>query len=309
MERFLSCDWGTSVFRLRLVGTGKRGIYSELSSDQGIAETYRQWLAAGLPETERINFYRNILTAAIRKLSGRIDEHMPVVISGMASSSIGLAELPYQKFPFNWDVSQFVVKKMASDEKYAHPLTIVSGFKTDDDIMRGEEMLLLGCDPGDDRDKIFIFPGTHSKHVFVKNKTGVDLRTYMTGEIFNLLAEKSILRNSVKQGTDEKSFAEGFKAGLEENILHQAFQVRTRQLLKHTDEVSNFQFLSGLLIGTELRNLKGSDCPVYLVSGEHLGEAYRLGLKLTGSNREVNFLNADEMLVKGHIKLLNFIYK
>jgi 2-dehydro-3-deoxygalactonokinase len=303
MSTFLCCDWGTSTFRLRLVDTDKKEISGEIISDEGIAETYQQWLATGRPETERIHFYKNILSGSISKLPGTVDKNTPVILSGMVSSSIGLLELTYQKFPFTWDVSQFTIKKIEGDEKYPHPLFIVSGFKTDDDVMRGEETLLLGCEVGDESEKIYIFPGSHSKHVFVKNKTGVEFKTYMTGEIFNLLAEKSILHNSVIKGIDEKSFAEGFKEGINNNLLHKVFMVRTRQLLRQVNPVSNYQFLSGLLIGTELKDLKGKDCPVYLVCGEHLKQVYMTGLELLGINNEICYLNADNMLINGHCKI------
>jgi 2-dehydro-3-deoxygalactonokinase len=309
MNTFLSCDWGTSAFRLRLVNAGGREIEGEVISDDGIAGTYQQWLASGKPESERIRFYRNVLDSFINKLRGTMDKTIPVICSGMISSSIGLVELPYRKFPFTWDVSQIIVKKLDGDKEFPRPIYIVSGFKTDADIMRGEEILLLGCDVEDEGEKIFIFPGTHSKHVFVKNKKGMDFKTYMTGEIFNLLSEKSILANAVRKGADENSFVEGFNTGLQGNILHQVFRVRTRQLLEQSDPVSNYQFLSGLLISSELRDLKNSDCPVYLVAGEHLEHAYRLGLSLMGVKREINFLSGSEMLLNGHCKMANFIFK
>ncbi|HLA59803.1 MAG TPA: 2-dehydro-3-deoxygalactonokinase, partial [Puia sp.] len=227
----------------------------------------------------------------------------PVILSGMASSSIGLTELPYQEFPFSWDLAQFPVKKINEDEKFSHPLYLVSGFKTDQDVMRGEESLLLGCDIPDNDEKIFIFPGTHSKHVFVKNKSGIYFKTYMTGEIFTLLAEKSILRHAVKKGTDEKSFSDGFQAGSEGNLLHHVFMIRSRQLLQQANPVSGYQFLSGLLIGAELVQLKETDCPIYVVCGEPLKQAYLTGLELMDFNGKIFYLNADEMLLRAHCKI------
>jgi 2-dehydro-3-deoxygalactonokinase len=303
MSTFLSCDWGTSTFRLRLVDTDKKEISGEIISDEGIAKTYQQWLETGGPEIERIHYYKNKLNDSISKLPGTVDMNTPVILSGMVSSSIGLLELPYQKFPFTWDVSRFVIKKIEGDEKYPHPLFIVSGFKTDDDVMRGEETLLLGCEAGDDSEKIYIFPGSHSKHVFIKNKTGVDFKTYMTGEIFSLLAEKSIIRNAVRQGMDEEAFADGFHAAMEENILHSVFLVRTRQLLQQKTPISNYQYLSGLLIGTELRELRGNNCAVYLVCSEHLKQPYLAGLELLDITRGIYYLNADDMLLRAHCKI------
>ena len=206
MKRFLSCDWGTSTFRLRLVDSVKKEICAELKTNDGIADIHQQWLNAERPETERIDFYRGKLSEAFSRISGEVEKNMPVILSGMASSSIGLTELPYKEFPFNWDLTLFPVKKINADENFSHPLYLVSGFRTDHDVMRGEESLLLGCDIIDNDEKIFIFPGTHSKHVMVKNKSGVHFKTYMTGEIFNLLAGKSILRHAVKKGQTKSLF-------------------------------------------------------------------------------------------------------
>ena len=309
MDKFLSCDWGTSTFRLRLVNAVKREATAELKTNDGIAEIHQQWLAAGRPEVERIDFFRRKLDDAINRLSGDFAKNIPVILSGMASSSIGLTELPYQEFPFSWDLAKFPVRKINENEKFSHPLYLVSGFKTDQDVMRGEESLLLGCDIPDNEEKIFIFPGTHSKHVFVKNKSGVDFRTYMTGEIFKLLAEKSILRHAVKKGVDEKSFSDGFKAGLDGNLLHHAFMVRTRQLLHHANPVNGYQFLSGLLIGAELGQLKGTHCPVYVVSSEHVKQAYLTGLELMDLGSEIFYLNADEILLRAHCKIADQFFK
>ena len=303
MNRFLSCDWGTSTFRIRLVDAAKMEASAEVKTNDGIAATHQQWMATGGPEIERIDFYRKKLGEAISLLPEEIEEKMPVILSGMASSNIGLADLPYQDFPFSWDLTKFPVKKINEDERFSHPLYLVSGFKTGFDVMRGEESLLLGCDISDNDEKIFIFPGTHSKHVFLKNKSGIDFKTYMTGEFFNLLAEKSILSHAVKKGTDEKSFSDGIRAGLVGDLLHQAFMIRTRQLLMHTNPVSGYQFLSGLLIGAELNQLKGTHGAVYVVCDETLKQPYLTGLELMDVNREVFYLNADEMLLRAHCKI------
>jgi len=304
MSRILSCDWGSSSFRLRLVDTLTKKIHGEVISDQGIAETHRQWLEAGRPGWERPDFYRAILTESIARLPERPDKSIPLILSGMASSSIGLKELPYNRFPFRWNLKSWITEKIAGDEILSHPVILVSGFQTEKEIMRGEETKLLGCDIPDEQEKTLIFPGTHSKHVFVKNKTAQDFKTYMTGELFTLMSEKSVLRHAVEKGIDEKSFIEGVKAGKDGNILHELFKVRTRQILQDYSPVSNYQWLSGLLIGTELRELKNPDLPVYLVCGENLRIAYWQGLEVLGF--ESVYLNADEMLTKGHCKMAEY---
>jgi len=113
----------------------------------------------------------------------------------------------------------------------------------------------------------------------------------------------------VKKGTDEKSFSDGIRAGLVGDLLHQAFMIRTRQLLMHTNPVSGYQFLSGLLIGAGLAQLQETHCPVYVVSSEHLKQAYLTGLKLMESGREIFYLNADEMLLRAHCKIAETFLK
>src|SRR4030095_5932747 len=114
--KFLSCDWGVSIFRLRLVEADVRRISVEFKSDEGMAETHRSWISASRPEAERVDFYKETLKHAISRLAVPVDSSTPIFISGMASSSIGIAELPYQHFPFTWDVSHFVIRKMEGDE-------------------------------------------------------------------------------------------------------------------------------------------------------------------------------------------------
>lgn len=303
MKSFLSCDWGNSSFRLRLFdGAGNR-VSAEMKSDEGIAETYRQWNEADKPESERIQFFRAKLSLAISQLPGNIDKSMPIILSGMASSSIGMKELPYQKYPFTWTPSRFIVQRIEADGDFSHALYIISGFQTDDDIMRGEETMLLGCDLADAGKHIFIFPGTHSKHVFVENRMGLYFKTYMTGELFNLLAEKSILRGISGKEMDEISFTEGVLSGINGNLLHTIFNVRVRQLIQGANPASNYQYLSGLLIGTELKELKETSCSIYLVCSQQLKNAYLIALRTIGVNGEIHYLNADDMLVKGQCKI------
>ncbi len=166
MNSFLSCDWGNSNLRLRLFDGVENEVSAEIQSDDGIAKTHLQWIDADKPESDKIQFYRNKLGIFISRLPGEIDKNLPVFISGMASSSIGLKELPYQKFPFTWNASRFIVERIDADNDFSHALYLISGFQTDNDIMRGEETMLLGCDLADAGEKIFIFPGTHSKHVW-----------------------------------------------------------------------------------------------------------------------------------------------
>src|SRR5258708_30558283 len=119
----------------------------------------------------------------------------------MASSNIGMNELRYKEIPFNVNEPGLVIKKMEAADEFKHSIVLISGVKTIDDAMRGEEKQLAGCvDENAEGEQLFIFPGTHSKHVRVKDQFITGIKTYMTGEFFELLSKKSILSSSVERG-------------------------------------------------------------------------------------------------------------
>lgn len=296
LNQFLSCDWGTSSFRLRLVDAGSLEVVDEVRSDSGIASTYNQWLASTKPESERHAFYKKILTDATQKIKG--SQKLPVILSGMASSTIGIQELPYVNFPFAWKASQLLVRKIDS-------LYLVSGMRTATDIMRGEETMLLGSEPKGGHE-IYIFPGTHSKHVFVENGIATDFKTYITGELFNLMIKNSILKNSLEAGEDLASFEFGVGDVENENLLHTLFRVRAKHVLNNSSLVSNYQYLSGLIIGAELKDLKSSSYDVTLVGEDPLIQSYKTAMSVLGI-KKIHCVSATRALVSGHGKIFNEI--
>ncbi len=83
---------------------------------------------------------------------------------------------------------------------------------------------------GSSAEQLYIFPGTHSKHIIVKDGAVVAFTTYMTGEFFALLSKQSILHTSVEKHTDSApsaSFMNGVEDATKGNLLHLAFMVRT----------------------------------------------------------------------------------
>src|SRR5690606_457770 len=122
-------------------------------------------------------------------------DNVPIVISGMASSSIGWSELPYSSLPFALDGSDLNYK-IIEIPSFSHSVLLLSGICSDDDIMRGEEIQLLGCCSNAEADGTYVFPGTHSKHIHIRDGKVISFRTYMTGEIFQLLTENSILKDN-----------------------------------------------------------------------------------------------------------------
>ena len=114
---FLSCDWGTSSFRLRLVEREGLRVLAEESSKEGNAATAELWQQANQPPEQRVAFYLAIVPSTSLAKAGEAVKTslagVPVVISGMASSTIGMLELPYKPLPFATDGSDLATKIIA----------------------------------------------------------------------------------------------------------------------------------------------------------------------------------------------------
>ena len=262
---FLSCDWGTSSFRLRLVERASLKILAEGSSKEGNAATAELWQQAKQPLELRVAFYRAIIQTHLLKLEATVKtslDDVPVVISGMASSTIGMLEVPYKPLPFAADGSDLKTKTIASTSDFKHVMLLISGVRSADDVMRGEETQLVGCQFENTAEvQLFLHPGTHAKHVVVQHGQAQTLKTYMTGELFSLLSTKAILAASVEEGgqlaeDDNRAwFDKGVQASQQANLLHNAFLVRTNDLFKKASKRENYFYLSGLLIGSECQEL------------------------------------------------------
>lgn len=314
MNTFLSCDWGTTAFRLRLIDSSDSRMISEVYSDWGIAKTFNLWQneASG---NERLSFYSNIIAVKIREIETRLSvslDGVPVVLSGMASSSIGMMELPYKKLPFAVDGSDLITHILEASADFRHRILLISGVCSDDDVMRGEETQLVGCDG--DQDQLYIFPGTHSKHIEVKGGKAVGVRTYMTGEVFAALCKNTILADSLNKVNDftTLSIIASFKQGVHDckysNILHNCFLVRTNTLFNKCTKEENYYYLSGLLIGTELMDLKGTAYKkITISSNKMMTDLYSAAIEVLDSLQliEVLKLNSDDMLLKGQLAIYN----
>jgi 2-dehydro-3-deoxygalactonokinase len=317
MQNLISCDWGTSALRLRLVDTDKMSVLAETFSEQGISATFDLWKHSGRGENERFSFYQSLLAEEIKKLEGQLNfsiEGAPLIVSGMASSSMGMMELPYKDAPFSTDGHDLEIKIIEPANDFKHTILIISGVKSANDAMRGEETQLIGClNKEDQEDKFFIFPGTHSKHVRIKDAKMADFKTYMTGEFFELLSAKSILSNvvekklSLSDGNNLKSFENGAAAGLQSNLLHSSFLVRTNYLLDKLSKEENYWYLSGLLIGTELKELIAIKIPLTVVSDGLLAKLYSIALGKLGIHK-VKCRDAGKALADGHCRIYN-LYK
>jgi 2-dehydro-3-deoxygalactonokinase len=311
---FLSCDWGTSTFRLRLVQVEGAVVLAELVTETGIAEMHKTWMAEKANKTDRLFFYQSYIHTQIKILeakTGAALHHVPVLVSGMASSTIGMQELPYKELPFKLDGSDLDVRLFEPSVPLPNQLLLISGAKTGEDVMRGEETLVVGCAvETNQEERVFIFPGTHSKHVWVRRGVAQLFKTYMTGELFDVLSTKSILSNSVERNliADNDSsttfFEKGIKEGAASNLLNSIFHVRTAQVFKKQTPKENYHYLSGLLIGAELKDLVQDPPPaICLVCGRNLEIQYTHALAILGKHANVEMQQADLALIRGQLRI------
>jgi 2-dehydro-3-deoxygalactonokinase len=308
-NNILCCDWGTSSFRLRLVNRTNYKVLAEVNTAEGVAGTFTSWQKD--KNVNRFDFYAQKLLSAIDGLakSAKINlENVPVIVSGMASSSIGIEEIPYAPLPFATDGSQAPVRLFKNLLGSGTSLILVSGIKSDDDVMRGEETQLIGFFNLSETlqvksdETIFVFPGTHSKHILVKNGSIIGFQTFMTGEIFNILADHSILKDSIILNSDpgfkELSNRSAYRTGVEKsgssNLLNTLFSVRTNQLFSKFTKEQNAFYLSGLLIGYELRQIHNNPLrQVVICSGKHLYKHYKLAAEVLNLRENISFIKPD----------------
>jgi len=317
---FISCDWGTSMLRLRYVDSDGMHIRGEILSKEGIAQTYKAW-QAGSGETDRISHFTAVLVRELRqlaKLTGRDTTGIPILCSGMGSSSIGIRELPYGQLPFSLDGTNTMVAHVSS-ANLKNPLFLISGIKSEADMVRGEETELLGLAnllerlPGE---YSALLPGTHSKHISVRKGKIIDFYTFMTGELFDLLKSHSTLKYSVEEPgqPDWDSFRLGLHESGRQSLLQNLFRVRANELMKTLDKCRNHDFLSGLLIGAELQSpllqktgsivLAGNKVirPYYSNAADYLGLGKKL-LEVPEHIYDLSVLTGQWLIYKRQIRM------
>lgn len=317
MKQFFSCDWGTTSFRLRLIEAESLTIIEEEKTSQGITQTYQLWKQSEENEESRLAFYLGIISKYIKIIEKRASISLidlPLIISGMVSSTIGMIDLSYKNIPFAVTGEDIKTHTIDATNSFQHTVLIISGVRSAEDVMRGEETKLIGCASGisDYKEHLYIFPGTHPKHIEVKNGKAAAFKTYMTGEFFELLSKKSILSVSVKEDKDLtqennlQSFEKGVKESINSNLLHSSFLVRTNDLFKKVTPEENYYYLSGLLIGAELKDVTGENRNITIVGNAALAKQYTTALKVLNLQQEntlVASMDADEALIKGQIQV------
>lgn len=324
---FLSCDWGTSSFRLRWVSRVAGSVLSELREPVGVRALYERAASeGGNSQGERAAFFESFLREQLARIHSQLSaskERLPLVISGMASSSVGWKELPYASVPFLLDGRSLRAETVEWEKPdWISDTYLISGMATAQDMMRGEETEVLGVmsEPAMEKfrgNSLILLPGTHSKHVRVESNAVTDFRTYMTGELFDVLGRHSLLRASVEMSAkaeqmtsaDHAAFREGVLFAGERGLAGGLFRVRTRAVLSHQPISENTWFFSGLLIGAEIAALREEgDSPVLLAAGGNVAGLYRTAIELVLENSrrwvEIPASTVERATIQAHRLLL-----
>lgn len=126
------------------------------------------------------------------------------------------------------------------------------------------------------------------------------------GAIFQMLQQHSIFKNSVSSlsaiSPSDVYFEKGVLKAVESNLLQAIFTVRTNDILKNIPPKANQAYLSGLVIGTELKVLRGFDGRLVLAGGGALVELYERALEILGFGNKLTLLSIDEIILKAYKK-------
>jgi len=220
----------------------------------------------------------------------------PLVACGMVGSRQGWVEVPYLDCPA--DLAAITAALASAGER---SIAIVPGLicRNDagiPDVMRGEETQILGAlEEGAPR-RVVVLPGTHSKWVLA-GASGIEtFATFMTGELYAVLREHSILGRLAVAGAEPGAFERGVSAGLEAHVglSHALFSVRTLALTGALASAGVADYLSGLLIGAEiaagrrwLEERAARALPITIVGDAMLCSRYRRAFALSGVDADL----------------------
>ena len=262
-DGFITVDWGTTNRRGYVVGRDGQ-CTDEFEDDQGILS-----VPVGGFET------------AVRQVRDRLGDK-PMLLAGMIGSNRGWIEVPYARCPAG--LPDLASQLVWSPDGSAALVPGVAYLDDRADVMRGEEVQILGAAEAGEipPDCLVCHPGTHNKWIELRGGRIHSFRTVMTGELFNLLRDKSILADLLKTETVVgDAFRDGVGRSLEgATITAELFETRARFLLGRSTREETSSFVSGLLIGHDIRIGLELDAglPLFVMGRPELTKLYAAAL-------------------------------
>lgn len=248
---FIAGDWGTSVMRLYLC---------RMQDDHPAVQAH----VTGPGIKAGGDFEAALFDAAAPWLARH--GMLPIVLGGMIGSTIGWRNVPYVACPAS---SSAVAAGAERFTARGTGIVIAPGLSCTNlfglpDVLRGEEVQMLGwlagARPPPGRRHLTCLPGTHAKWVFTVGDRIEGFFTGMQGELHEVLLGHSVLGRSVGEHVgafDPAGFADGIGRMRSQPMLaleHALFSVRSRIVLGDLEPEAGAAYLSGLLIGADVRD-------------------------------------------------------
>ncbi len=270
---WIAVDWGTTRLRVWAMRGGR--VLENRDSDRG--------MGALTPEG-----FEPALLDLVGDWLG--EAALPVIACGMIGARTGWAEAAYRMTPCSPLDPRQATRPAVRDARLA--VHILPGLSQADppDVMRGEETQIAGflaANPG--FDGTLCLPGTHCKWVRLARGRVESFHTFMTGELYGLLARQSVLRLTIdKARPDPDSFAEAAAQAMDDPDLVPAwlFPLRAAALLQDMTPQQAAGRLSGLLIGGEIAAARPlwQDAPVVVIGAPELSALYTQALTSAGAD-------------------------
>jgi 2-dehydro-3-deoxygalactonokinase len=284
---WIAADWGTSHLRVWAMSTAG-DVLASAESDRGMG-------------TLTPDQYEAALLALVADWLAP-DATTLIFACGMAGARQGWIEAPYLVAPCAPHATDEFVRAPTTDPRL--DVRIAPGIQqtTPPDVMRGEETQIAGfLKLRPDFIGTVCLPGTHTKWARLSSGRIEGFQTFMTGELFALLSQQSVLRHSVGPGCDERAFAQAVRQALAqpEALTARLFSLRAGSLLAGLTPDAARAALSGLLIGTEIAalGLPRETGQIALIGANCLAETYATALRTLG--REVEIVDAECATLQG----------
>lgn len=283
---WIALDWGTTS--LRAYAMGPAGVLAEAASDRGMGVLAKEGFEPALMDL----------------IAPWVEGPVEVLACGMVGSRQGWHEAPYRSVPCAPAEAGSLVAVPVRDARLR--MRVVPGLKQDRpaDVMRGEETQIAGLlarRPG--WDGVACLPGTHSKWAELSAGEVVSFQTYMTGELFALLSQQSVLRHGLAgaEGLDGEAFDMAVSDALSrpERFAARLFGLRAEGLIAGLGAAQARSRLSGFLIGMELAGARAYwlGRAVTVVGAEALSALYARALAAQGASPAI--LSAREATLAG----------
>ena len=280
VTQLVGVDWGTSNCRAFLLSKSGQ-ILSKISDNQGIA-------------VMKDGNFEQVLDQLCGPWLASYPES-GVLLSGMVGSRQGWIEAPYCPCPCDLTTLRDHAIPLPADRwrGFIIPGLSSTGLAGAPDVMRGEETQVAGLamlQPN--LTGTVCLPGSHSKWVSLRPNRIDGFSTFFTGETYSALRHHTLLARLM---TDDTISPSAFKFGVEQSaapggLMHQLFSVRTRGLTGELQSGDLASYLSGLLIGSELRAVEEQgylNHVVHLIGENDVAQRYHDALHLLGAQIQV----------------------